>query len=195
MTDFRALCAELAALDGHCVVDCTEEWADAMYRLRTALAQPEPQEVPPMTAEEHGRFCAEIIKNAQIDLAQPEPQKPTDEEIHQLWQELYIFHDGPTSGEVAEIARAVLARWGCTAIEPVSVTERLPGPEDCAPWPDEPDANPWCWAGKEVDGGWEWDQIGMLGVDAKNLGRVLGGGGWTHWLPHHALPVPQQEAG
>jgi len=43
MTDFRALCAELAALDGHCVVDCTEEWADAMYRLRTALAQPEPQ--------------------------------------------------------------------------------------------------------------------------------------------------------
>jgi hypothetical protein len=42
MTDFRALCAELAALDGHCVVDCTEEWADAMCRLRAALAQPEP---------------------------------------------------------------------------------------------------------------------------------------------------------
>jgi hypothetical protein len=89
-----------------------------------------------------------------------------------------------------QYARAVLARWGHPAIEPVLVTERLPGPEDCAPWPDEPDANPWCWAAKEVDGGWEWAQIGILGVDAKNLGRVLAGGGWTHWLPAHALPLP-----
>ena len=40
MTDFRALCTELSGLDGHCVVDCTEEWADAMCRLRAALAQP-----------------------------------------------------------------------------------------------------------------------------------------------------------
>ena len=40
-SDYRALCAELVALDGHCVVDCTEEWADAMCRLRAALAQPE----------------------------------------------------------------------------------------------------------------------------------------------------------
>ena len=39
-TDFRALCTELSGLDGHCVVDCTEEWADAMCRLRAALAQP-----------------------------------------------------------------------------------------------------------------------------------------------------------
>ena len=40
MTDFRALCTELSGLDGHCVVDCTEEWADAMCRLRAALAEP-----------------------------------------------------------------------------------------------------------------------------------------------------------
>jgi hypothetical protein len=44
--DYKALCAELAALDGHCVVDCTEEWADAMCRLRAALAQPESAVVP-----------------------------------------------------------------------------------------------------------------------------------------------------
>jgi len=36
---FRALCAELVALDGHCVVDCTEEWADAMNRARAVLAR------------------------------------------------------------------------------------------------------------------------------------------------------------
>ena len=37
---------------------------------------------------------------------------PTDEELHQLWLDLYSFHDGPSSGDVAEIARAALARWG-----------------------------------------------------------------------------------
>ncbi len=56
-------------------------------------------------------------------LAQPEPQGPTDEELHQLWLDLYAFHDGPTSGDVAEIARAVLARWGRPAIEPVPQQE------------------------------------------------------------------------
>ena len=39
-TDYRALCTELSGLDGHCVVDCTEEWADAMCRLLAALAEP-----------------------------------------------------------------------------------------------------------------------------------------------------------
>jgi len=136
------------------------------------------------------RFQA-VVDRARAALAQPEPQGPTDEELQELASGFFT----PTEFHFVDFARAALTRWGRPAIEPVSVTERLPGPEDCAPWPDEPDANPWCWAGKEVDGGWEWDQIGMLGVDAKNLGRVLGGGGWTHWLPHHALPVPQQEAG
>jgi hypothetical protein len=44
--------------------------------------------------------------------SQPELQGPTDGELHQLWLDLYAFHDGPTSGNVVEIARAVLARWG-----------------------------------------------------------------------------------
>jgi hypothetical protein len=60
-------------------------------------------------------------ETARAALAQPKPQEPTDKELHQLWQELYGFHDGPTSGEVAEIARAVLARWGTPANEPVPV--------------------------------------------------------------------------
>ena len=82
MTDFRALCAELAdsledwlssnSIGGISLDDGTD--AELIFRTRTALAQPEPQGLPPMTAEEHGRFCAEIIKKAQIDLAQPEPQ-------------------------------------------------------------------------------------------------------------------------
>jgi hypothetical protein len=55
---------------------------------------------------------------ARAYLAQPEPEGPTDEELHNLWLELYGFHDGPTSGDVAGIARAVLARWGSTLSTP-----------------------------------------------------------------------------
>ena len=38
-TDFRAICTELSGLDGHCVVDCTEEWADAGgFSIRHGIA-------------------------------------------------------------------------------------------------------------------------------------------------------------
>jgi len=55
-----------------------------------------------------------FIPRARAALATPPPEPPTDEELHQLWLDEYAFHsdDGPTSGEVAEIARAVLERWG-----------------------------------------------------------------------------------
>ena len=73
---------------------------------------------------------------------------------------------------------------------PVPVSERLPGAEDCAPWPGEPDATPWAWAGKCVDDSWEWTQLSMLGMSSDIFARFIAGGGWTYWLPHHALPIP-----
>ena len=89
MTDFRELCAELLeALENAIRVVYGE---DGTKHISTADA---------------------VITKADTALAQPKPQGPTDEELHQLWQELYGFHEGPTSGEVAEIARAVLTRWG-----------------------------------------------------------------------------------
>ncbi len=110
--------------------------------------------------------------------AQPEPQGPSDEELHQLWLDLYAFHDGPTSGDVAEIARAVLARWGRPAIEPVPVSERLPGPEDC-------DAEGRCWFG--TTSGYA---TGAIWIHRKAELRRS----WdTHWLSHWALPVPGVE--
>jgi hypothetical protein len=64
-------------------------------------------------AGEAHRLMLEFLKqNTRAALAQPEPVAPTDKELHQLWQELYSFHDGPTPGDVVEIARAVLERWG-----------------------------------------------------------------------------------
>ena len=53
-----------------------------------------------------------LADEARAYLAQPEPEGPTDDELHDLWLELYGFHDGPTSGDVAVIARAALACWG-----------------------------------------------------------------------------------
>jgi hypothetical protein len=74
-------------------------------------------------------------EEAHTYLAQPEPEGPTDEELRQLWRELYAFHDGPTSGDVVEIARAVLSRWGLPAAEPEgTITEPrgCPTPGACS---------------------------------------------------------------
>ena len=98
MTDFRALCAELTKkLQEHtCLYEGHE--TELVARARAALAQPEPQ-VP--TDEEihhwHGR-CADLTRLGEAD---------------HYWA-FDLRHD-----EVAGVARAVLARWGRPAIEPV----------------------------------------------------------------------------
>jgi hypothetical protein len=88
MTDFRALCAELV---------------DNLERYQSWYIEDNGYGIDDLES---------LLRRTQAALAQPEPQGPTDEELHQLWLDLYAFHDGPTGGEVAEIARAVLARWG-----------------------------------------------------------------------------------
>ena len=82
--DFRALCARMA---------------DELDHYRQLLM-------------DDRRETHSLATEARAALAQPAPEGPTDEELHQLWLDLYAFHDGPTSGDVAEIARAALARWG-----------------------------------------------------------------------------------
>jgi hypothetical protein len=64
-----------------------------------------------------------------------------------------------------------LARWGRPAIQPVPVTERLPGAEDC-------DADGFCWF-------WdlEWSRW-QPGEQDQSC---------THWLPAHALPIPTSQ--
>ncbi len=150
MTDFRALCAELAALDGHCVVDCTEEWADAMCRLRAALAKPEPQG----------------------------PTLDCDEIEVPAWHrgdDFHVYKDGYTAGWAAGV-NAAADCWGRPAIEPVPVAERLPGPEDC-----NADGVCWWWS-RDITA---WCLCFAAAGDQSE---------WTHWLPHHALPVPQNNA-
>jgi hypothetical protein len=106
-------------------------------------------------------------------LAQPKPQGPTDEELWDLYQDLGRDFS-PT-----EFARTVLSRWGRPTIEPVPVSERLPGPEDC-------DAEGRCWwfsppacGPNTIRPCWTFDSETLEGD--------------THWLPHWALPVPVVE--
>jgi hypothetical protein len=97
--------------------------------------------------------------------------EPSDDELHDLWRELYRFHDGATSGEVATIARAVLARYGHQSPQPIPLSERQPELEDCR---DEG----WCWFYTPMT---DWKKA-VLPVSPA----------YTHWLPHWALPVPQE---
>ncbi len=76
------------------------------------------------------------------------------------------------------------------AFTPIPVSERLPGPEDCAPWPGEPEEDPWCWCAKYIGGGWEWLQIPALLDDYESAIFRFRANGCTHWAPWWALPIP-----
>jgi len=82
------------------------------------------------------------------------------------------------------------------AIEPVRVGERLPGAEDC-------DTEGRCWLLTVEDDYPQWRlhsiqgaQPGgyMIWVPVDNDGSMVDCFYTSHWLPHHALPMPQQEA-
>lgn len=149
MTDiFRALRQELVYLNDVEVDDWTRKWADAVKRTRAALDQPEPQ----------GPTVMGII------------------ELHTWMEDEWRANNDGEDLPVVDFARGVLARWGRPAIEPVPVSERLPGRKDC-------DAEGCCWAiGKRGD----W-------MCVHTIGRSWSNPIYTHWLPHWALPVPGVE--
>jgi hypothetical protein len=153
---FRALCAELVeALHAH-----------------TSLYE--------------GHEC-DLVTRARAALAQPEPQGPSDQELLRcMIKATESVQGGQSTGiidweaEALAAARAAIAHFGRPAIEPVPVSERLPGPEDC-------DAEGRCWWFSPPACGphtirpcWTFDSETLEGD--------------THWLPHWALPVPKREA-
>lgn len=129
--------------------------------------------------------CVQIARQARAALAQPEQVAPTDEELLELlsrvsdlpYNDTYIVDGGRIMSEPNELlafARAVLARWGTPANQPVLVSERLPGPENKTT-DDE------CWFWDPISGCW----FLLPGPPLNDH--------YTHWLPHHALPVPRSE--
>jgi len=153
----------------------------------------------------------QLIERHYAALAQPEPQGATDKELLELMPETMrdefsyaartcsdamggrvkpgIFRVALNTAAL-EYAHAVLARWGRPAIEPMPVDERLPDPEDCL-------GRPW----EATDAGFCW-WLFPASVEWRFLPGPVWRGSWqcsaplgaSHWLPHHALPVPQQEA-
>jgi hypothetical protein len=128
-----------------------------------------------------GDDIAGPMVRARYELARPEPQGPTDAELIRAYQAAYqpAWERGEYYGCHVDGLRAVLARWGRPAIEPVPVSERLPGPEDCDAagrcWWFSPPA----WGPRTIRPCWTFDSETLEGD--------------THWLPHWALPMPVVE--
>jgi hypothetical protein len=168
MTDFRALCAELqeavqlyAGLDPAAadtpVNQRVARLMDAMANTTAALAQPEPQ--GPMAWMYRGEpyFDGERWReNWKVTL---------DEKVAR-------FNSGN---------KEPVPLWGRPAIEPVPVSERLPGPEDC-------DAEGWCWLQQPHPATPEAPVWRLM--PAKYASTIYC---TTHWLSHWALPVPGVE--
>jgi hypothetical protein len=152
--DYKTLCAELLVL--------AEE--SISYRAQVSEA-------------------VNLIDRARTALNQPEPVAPTDDELLELLSRVSGLPDNDTyivdggrimsePNELLDFARAVLARYGTPAIQPVPVNERLPGPENKTT-DDE------CWFWDPISGCW----FLLPGPPLNDH--------YTHWLPHHSLPIPR----
>lgn len=130
----------------------------------------------------------------------PEPVGPTDEEWDLEKQHIWCTHKC-TTHEGTEVvdevdfmralddARATLTSWGRPAPVPVSVDERLPTAQDCEEgevWVEEVGS---IYAIADTgDYDWEPHRYVLRALSEWDMKRR------RRWLPHWALPVPQEQA-
>ena len=163
--------------------DAVPWWAENRCSDTLAIIRP--------VMQQHGIRTSEwppASQPARAAPAQPVPEGPTDDDVDAL----VICIQGlpvpdaddlalPSIGRGRDMVRRALARWGRPAVEPVPVAERPPEPEDC-------DAKGRCWFfHTSILGGHEWFLILRPKVSAWYRWQSV-----THWLPHWALPVPQE---
>ncbi len=122
----------------------------------------------------------ELCLRARAALAEPEPvaeessvAQPADGEVAELVAWLRktssaAFMDGWPNEESINIDRAASLLERLSPPQPVPVSERLPGPEDC-------DERARCW----------WLTLDWAGPALWNQTSTP-----THWLPANALPLP-----
>ena len=161
---------------------CARRWSvtdprDLIQRLADALAAHHqlPGRVP-------------LITEARAYLAQPEPAAgPTRRQIMMLADDLEL---GDLDGGTRLVLEA-FRRWGHQP-QPIPLSERLPGPEDC-------DAEGRCWVFDQGDAVTEpaWNLTSAADLqDVRQMeadGTLIGlCERWRlAWLPHHALPLPE----
>ena len=176
--DYRAMCAELLAAiqlytqlnpaaSAMSAFELTEKLMDAMAATVAALAEPEAEGPTDEETEE----AAKLI-HASMRFAVPPSHSTCDwvERGNSLMQD-----------EARKTARAVLDRWGRPTPQPVPLSERLPGPEDC-------NAEEMCW--------WLIEPYPRpVGPGGKLWSLCRYYPGAALWLPAHALPLPQVEEG
>jgi len=178
-TDYRALCAEL-----HTAVqlytgqnpaaaetpanELVARLMAALAATATALVQPEPEGVGVSDEDDMPRLLRRLI-GAMIDyMCLPGHVITRDE-----WEKACL-----QSGRYCEPFLS-----GPRSLKPVPVAEQLPGPEDCCGNPRNGRGR-WCWGRvlPQTDAGtpvvWRLMLVECLIDEA------------THWLPHHALPLP-----
>jgi hypothetical protein len=150
-TDYRAMCAELVDA---IFTPNPYNWEDSLYeaanRARTLLDQP----------------VAEVPKPV-VDYSRV-PEIATEAQIRSAAQ--YLVKKRNCDGDLIPAIEYAIARWGRPTPQPVAVSERLPGPEDC------------------LDEGWAWFFNKRIGWRQAVLPVSPG---YTHWLPANDLPTPE----
>lgn len=102
---------------------------------------------------------------------------PTRDELRDLlyWGFTTSTGHGERVDEIG-FALAVLARWGNQAPQPIPLSERKPGLEDC-------DEEGRCWLfDSQIIDAWVFREFDL--EDQRRYGN------YTHWLPATALPLP-----
>jgi hypothetical protein len=162
-TGYRAMCAELVdsvelllemrAVDAKPMA-ITE---DRLTRARALLAQPVAEGPKP------------VVDYSRV------PEIATEAQIRSAAQ--YLVKKRNCDGDLIPAIEYAIARWGNhpespdSSTQPIPLSERLPGPEDC-------DEQGRCWWHRYTPTK-EW-----------HLQRVYIGR-YTHWLPANALPTPE----
>jgi hypothetical protein len=162
---FRAMCADmLEAFDG---LPC-----ETNYRGQSRLI---------VCIDE------EPFDRARALLAQPVAEEPTVMEILELHSWLEDEWRANNDGEdlpTLDFARALLAKWGHPTLQPVAVSERLPGAKDCIKRGNDHWNDDWCWGQErslltgQASAKWRLMRVSALTDEAVN------------WLPANALPIP-----
>ena len=120
-----------------------------------------------------------------VELAAPAPTPPSPEmgEVGELAAELhriacYLDSNDPVRATLAAAATLLQQPPAPAPVAvPVPVSERLPGEGDC-------DAEGRCWLFSKVES--EWRLLNVANPGVPHLKYCF-----SHWLPAHAIPLPQ----